>query len=1026
MNKLLESVIKNRKITLFVILMVFIMGLFNYKTIPKQENPDVSTPFALITAVYPGASPEDVERLVARKIEDEIYEIEGYDFSSSTSMDSIAVVQLMLEVDTNLDEAFRELREKMDDLQPKLPNEVEEIEIETDYFETTGILLSISSNEFTYTDLADYADSIERELMSVEGLQRIEVVGDLEYDLIIEIDEEQLNYYGFSLNDVVNTLKVQNVEIPSGKIGEGSEVVNIKTKGTFESVKEIENVILDVSELNGSTVRIKDVAEVYYDLDDSTQKIKHQGQNAVLIAGYFKENRNIVTIGQEVREKMDQIKLELPDNLSFHEIIFQPETVENSVTDFIGSLLQGVIFVIIVVFLGMGFRNALVVSFAIPMSIMMTFIVMRFTGYEIHQMSITALIIALGMLVDNAIVVSDAIQVRMDEGETKMKAAVNGVKEVAIPVLTSTLTTIAVFMPLMLLNSVAGEFIRSIPMVVMTALTASYLVALFVAPILAYLFFKPGSQERRVRLDVRGWFMKRLEFGLKHKWIVAFMVIATLGGAYLMAGRLGLEFFPKADIDIITMDVTNDITGDLESTEELTQRIAEVLLKEEEVISYTVSIGDGLPKFYYTMQKGNPSDDFAQILVKVDLNQTGDYEKNTQFVSHLQDVMDSVIAGGKVNVNELEQGEPIGAPVRLRVLGNRSEDLAKASAQIQELLKGMDGTLNIEDNFDAFTNEYYVDVDVEKASLFGISKFDVQNEVSIALRGREATIFRKDDLEQNIVVKTEIKSLEELKNLGIKSSYTEKKVLLKEIAEIKLKPKVSVIRKYNREMEVTILSDVRSGYSSVVIQQELSKRLENMNLVGVRYEFDGEEQNINEEFGGVGVMALFALFLIYFILMIQFKSFLQPIVIFASIPLSAVGSILGLWLMGQPLSFTGLLGMVSLFGIVVNNAIVLIDFINHARAQGKTVEEACLEAVEKRFRPITLSTTTTVMGLVPLVLSKTALFTPMAIALMAGLMISTLLTLIVVPVCFAAVINSASQMAKKDVIEPLRVVFNRG
>jgi multidrug efflux pump subunit AcrB len=1003
MKTLVEGAIKYRKITLFMVVVLAALGLFNYYNIPKYDSPQVSMPYAQITVIYPGAAAEDVERLVTKKLEDEAYELEGYDFMQTISMDSVSVMLLALKVDVDEEEVFGDLRRRMQRIQGELPGECLPIEVDTKLAETAGILISLSGQEYTYEALTDYAEMVERQLTEIDGIAMFKTIGDLKSDLVIEVDHQRLNYYRFSYNDIVETIQAQNLEIPSGKINDGETKINVKTKGTFTQVKDVENIIIDVSTKDGSTVRLKDVADIYFELDNSAQKIKDNGEPAILLAGYFKKNENIIIVGKSVEEKIEEIRGLLPPDIKFNQVSYQPKVVGAAVNDFVGNLLQGIVLVIIVVFVGMGLKNALVVSTAIPLSILLTFTIMRPFGIEVHMMSIAGLIIALGMLVDNAIVVSDAIQVKLDEGMNQLQACVNGVGEVAIPILTSTLTTVAVFMPLMLLNSVTGEFIFSIPAIVTIALLSSYGVALLVTPTMAYLFFKKSKPKKHGQ-KVQNFFNKLLAFSLKHRLLVAGLVAIIIVGTGYISKSIGLQFFPKANLDMVYINVKSDVDGDLDYTEALVDRVGDILSEESEVLNYTASIGNGIPRFFYAVPLTNPSKDFAQILVKLDLTAGGKvYDNNTAYVTYLQGIIDRKISGGKVTVMECEDGEPVAAPVVLRLSGEKLLELGQVSESVQVLLKDMAGVYNVSDNYQNYIYEYYVDVDVDKSSAFGLSKFDVQNEVSIALGGRQASVFRQDNEDHNIVVKSKIETKTALENLMVKSSITNKKVLLKDIAEVQLKPKMTIINRYKRNREVMVTAFVEPGYNSVEVQQTLNNEMADLKLghPGVHFSFDGEEQAIEREFGAVGGLTIFAIAAIYVILMVQFYSFVTPWVIFVTIPLSALGSMIGLFVFGQPLSFTALLGIVSLFGIVVNNAIVLIDYINQELARGQAIDQACIEAVSKRLRPILLSTVTTLMGLVPMILSKSAMFMPMAIALMSGLLISTLLTLVLVPMVYS-------------------------
>lgn len=1000
---IIHSAIKHKKVTLFMVFLVIILGVYSYYIIPKQEAPDITAPVSLITTIYPGASPEDVEALVTSKIENQIKEIKGYEYSNSYSYNSISTVILRLEYGTDTNEAWNDLRQSMNDLQSKLPKECYDIEINSNLVETAGIILSLSGENYTYEELTLYAENIKNELSKINGISSFEINGEQNKEISIEVDIEKLNFYSLSLQDIINIIRSQNIEIPLGSIHEEESKLNLSVNGTYSNIDEIKNTIIAVSSENGSIIRLEDIANVSIKLKDSNYKIMNNNKKAVLLTGYFKNDKNIVIIGKDVEKKLKNIKGNLPKDISINEVLYQPKEVSESVNNFIMNLIQGVAFVVLVVLIGMGLRNAVIVSTAIPISILLTFITMNVLGIKIHQISIASLIVSLGMLVDNAIVISDAIQTRIDNDEEKMDACIKGVKEVAVPILTSTLTTIGAFLPLLLLSSIAGEYISSLPKIVIIALFSSYLVAILVTPTMAYIFFKKSERGYKVGI-MRLLFGKMLKKAMKRRIITIFIIIIAISSIGFIVTKLNLQFFPKADKDYIYIDIKSDKNIDISYTKEIVDEVLNILENQAEITQYTTSIGSGLPKFYDSIPIVVKSSDVAQILLKLDLSKSERFISNTEIADYLQNIFDENIEKGKVLVKQLELAEPIGFPIRVRLTGGDINKLNKVSEEIKSLLSQINGTVNIDDDFSDNIAQYNLNIDSEKGSLNGISKYDIQNELNIALRGRNVSVFKENGKELDIVVKSNIKSKNELENIAIKSQYISNKVLLKELANIKLIEKIPIIRKYDGNLAIMVTSDVKSGYNPVDIQKELSKKIEDLNIDNdIDIAFDGEKEKIAENFGSVGNSAFIAVLLIFAILLIQFKSFMQPFIILITIPLSAIGSVIALYLFKQPLSFTALLGIVSLIGIVVNNAIVLIDYINNERNNGKSIKEACLESSNKRFRPIILSTITTVIGLTPLVFSGSELFRPMALSLMSGLLVSTLLTLIIIPVVYSLV-----------------------
>ncbi|NLM42616.1 MAG: efflux RND transporter permease subunit, partial [Clostridiales bacterium] len=465
--------------------------------------------------------------------------------------------------------------------------------------------------------------------------------------------------------------------------------------------------------------------------------------------------------------------------------------------------------------------------------------------------------------------------------------------------------------------------------------------------------------------------------------------------------QLGLQFFPYADKDMMYININSEKSNDLETTEKIAEDVFEVLEEQPEIVFYTGAIGDGLPKFYNAIPISTPSKDYAQVLIKLDLKKGDRFDSNSEFADYLQSQLDRRITGGTVAVKMLELAEPTAAPVIVRISGEDMDALVHSAEQIKAMLEDIPGTMNIDDDHADRIYEYNVNLDPAMAAYYGLSAYDVQNEVNIALMGRVATKLRQHGSEYNIRVEGDIRSKEDLENLMIKSSATSTKALLKSVAPISVKHMYPQVKKYDRDMTVMVYSDVKTGYNPVDIERKLEEKLSEADIGNVSIVFDGEREKIVQYFGDLGVALIIAVILVYIILLFQFRSFLQPFIILVTIPLSVIGSIFGLGIFRQPLSFTALLGVVSLAGVVVNNAILLIDFINTERAEGKDVNESCIDAVDKRFRPIMLTTTTTVIGLIPLALSGSSLMVPMAVSLMSGLMVSTLLTIVVIPVVYS-------------------------
>lgn len=1014
---LIKAAIENKKITLFLVVIAIIGGFYCYHIIPKQESPDVSPPVAMITTIYPGASSSDIEELVTKKIEDKVEEIDGYDYVESFSKNSASIVILYLNNDADKDKAWRDLRDKVRDLKSELPEGCQDSEIDTKLAETAGMLISISGKNYSNEQLGTYAEDIKKELGTVDGISRFDINGKQDKQVKVEVQWNKINKYTISIEDVCSVLKAQNIDIPSGSLNLGTGKIKVTTPGTFTSLPDIENTIIGVSTTTGETVRIKDIAKVYMDYDDDTNyKFTNDGTSTVLLAGYFQDNKNIVLIGDDVRKKLDTLKKQLPSDLTIDEVTFQPKEVSNSVSFFMKNLREGVILVVITVLLGMGLRNSMVVSAVIPISIAMSFLVMYVLGIKVQQMSTTALIIALGILVDDAIVIGDVVQVGIDDGMSGDEAAFKGIKKLFVPVFTSTLIIVGAFSPLLTIPGAVGEFLRTLPQVVMICVTCSYLSALFVTPAMSSLAFRKSKNTNK-ESKVRKMFHRLLTYGLKNKKTIIMSAIGVFVISMGLIKTLGMQFFPHADKDLIYIDISNEKVEDINNTSSLVNQVENILKSQKEVISYTSAIGGGMPKFYITLPTVASSKETAQIMVKVDINKTKNFKTREELAEHVQGLLDSNIYGGTATVKLLEQAQPIGAPVRLRLTGDDLDKIYTASEKIQQQLKTIPGTLNVRDDAAKKTYEYEVNIDDSNASQLGLLKSDILKQINIALKGYTSSVYRKNGSEYDILVKTNIASVKDLQNLQIKSSVTNNKVLLSQVASISLVSELDQIKHYKKDKTVTVYSDIKTGFNSVEIENALSEKISKMDLNGVNVLYDGERHQIQKNFTSLAVAGAFTIIIIYLLLFVQFNSFIQPLIIMCSLPLSLMGVAMGLLIFRMPLSLTAVMGIISLIGVVIRNAILLIEYIIDGRKEGLSIDEACLHAVSQRFRPIILSSTATITGLIPLAFSKSALFGPMSVTIMFGLLTATFLTFIVVPVIYSLINTKLEQkFVKKNTV----------
>ena len=1005
-NSLLSTPIKQSKITLFLAIAVVIVGLYFYKLLPKQENPDIAVPVAMITTIYPGASLIDIEQLITKPIEEFVYEIADFEKVESYSFNSASIVVVYLTNDADVEKSWQDLRRVMNNIGHIIPKDSYKPYIDTKLVETAGMIISFSGENYNFEQLSNYAEVFQKELSKVDGVTRFNLIGKIPREIEIKVNLAQLQKYPISIDDIAQVIKAQNVSFPAGAIKTKNGQINVNISRPYDIVRDIKNTIIYTSTENGSSIWLKDLATVkIIESKDVKYKTKQNGKNAVLLAGFFKSDENIIPIGKDVRKRIEKIKVDFPEDLVINEISFEPESIDKSISNFMMNLLQGIGFVMVVVFVALGLRNAIIVSVAIPLSILITFVVMYFFNLKVHQISTTALIIALGLLVDNAIVVVEAVQEHLNKGKDKITSAYLGAKETAKPILSATLTTIAAFSPLLFLPGAAGDLLGAIPKIVIISLIASYFVAMLVIPALTVLFAKKAKAKKGRKNYLRLFFINLLDKALAYKKITLTISFVVLIIAFMSVRFLKSEYFPPADKQTLYIDVFGE-SFDLDNTEIIVDNIESILKKQPETQSYTSSIGKPLPRFYQLMEINVQSLEYAQIKVDFDMKQSEKFDNKKELAAHLQNQFNEKIVGASVQTRLLSLAGSGGGAVLLDISGddlNRNIEVAK---MIRDTLRSVEGVNKIGTSISNSNYEYVVDIDFKLASSLGLNQYDIQKQINLALMGSELTKFRKNGNEFPVKLSGNISSISELENLGIVSSQNQQKILLKQIADIKIEKKYPVIRHNNKERNISVFCDAKEGYSATEIANRIEfEVLPKLNTGGTDITFNGEREESKKDSGNINFAALAAIFLVYIILMIEFNSFVQPFVILLTLPLAFIGSIAGLFVTGQPFSFTAMLGIASLIGIVVNDAILLITFINRAKEKGMSIAEASRDSSNQRFVPIMVTTATTVMALIPLSLSGNEMFVPLAVSLMFGLIVATFLTLIVIPVLFIVLVK---------------------
>jgi multidrug efflux pump len=998
MSKIVQKLITFRHIVVLSLVFFVAGGFAAYWIIPKQENPNTNLPAAMITTIYPGATSMEVEEFVSKKIENKLFELPGVDVLNSYSYNSASIVVVMFDVSSDEKQALELVNRAIEDVKSELPPLAMAPEVKADLAAVPQFILSLSNNTYDLADLSDYAQSMSDTLLNIDGVTRIDVIGKGNKQVVIDVDIDDLYLYEISIENIVQLLQAQNLTIPSGSIDYENSKISVQTPATFQSLQDIENIVISGSEEQIGFVYLKDVANISVQTEYD-QIFQHNDDNAIFIVGYFNTNQNAVSIGAQVDDSLEVLVADLPSDITFDEMVLSYQDINQSINSFIRDLFFSVALIVIIVMIGVQFQNALVVSISLPLSIVSTFMVMYFLNIEFHFISIAALIISLGILVDNSIVVTEAIQYRLNQGLSNLDAIQYAIKETARPVLTSTLTTIVTFGILFFIPGVIGKTVATIPIVVITALVSSYIVAMFIVPVLATFFLKPEtdhSEKKKKKSWVRKQFENGLDYGLafpKRVLVGALVILLASAGLFF---QLGMSFFPYSDKPMMYINIKNEAFN-IEKTQDVVDQVLVELKDFDQIEEVYTSTGGGLPKFFITTPTVNPSEDTAQVLLKV--NHKGKYKSNEELGYAIGRQLDSVLVGAKAEMKYLEYSLPMDAKLVFKVSGTDLEEMRATATLLEGILEQQEGTFYVRDNFLANQYEYVVDIDNDFLATTGILKYDVVKQINTALMGANASSLIINQNELDIVVKADIESLDDLYRLPISSSITDSYLQLNQIANVSLSPSLPAILRQNRLRTITVLSDVHPGYVAASIENKVLNLLEAEEIpLNVQVKAEGEFKNIMDLVSNLGISAGVAIMLIYMILLVQFIKFKKPLIILASIPLSLTGVFLGLYLFQVDIQAMALLGTVSLIGIVVNNGILLLEVVDDHLKEGYPLFDSIRYSVELRYRPIILTTTTTAIGLIPLIIANDPMTAPMALVLFFGLISSTILTLILVPV----------------------------
>ncbi|MCM2332863.1 MAG: efflux RND transporter permease subunit, partial [Anaeromyxobacteraceae bacterium] len=1008
---LAEFAVRRWQFTLVVFVALVALGVTSLLGIPKAEDPTFPYPNFAVVAVLPGASPADVERLVADPIEAELKALDDVKSLKTTIDDGLAVVNVEFLAGTDPARKRDEVIRETTALRGRLPAELVRLQVEEFNAARVNVLqVALASRTAPYRDLERAARELKARLEAVRGVGRVELAGLPRQEVRVALDPERLAALGISPLEVWQAIGADAQAVPAGAVEAGARALSVKTSGDYGSVEEI--AATTVRSVQGRAVRVGDLAEVARADGEATHLVRYDGEKAVLLAAAMKEQQNLFEVRAGMERAIEGYRPALPAGVALEVGWDQAVNVEHRLSGFARDFVIAILLVLVTL-LPLGLRAAGVVMVSIPLSLAVGLTLLHLSGFSVNQLSIVGFVIALGLLVDDSVVVVENVTRFIREGRAPREAAVEATRQITMSVLGCTATLVFAFLPLLALPGAAGLFIRSMPVAVVFTILASLLVSLTVVPFLSSRFLEAEGEHgnRAFRLLERAIHVSYapiLHRALARPLLTLGIAGALFAGALALAPVIGFSLFPKAGIPQFRVTAEAPEGASLAEADRAARFVEAALRRHPEVRRVTANVGKGNPSVYYNVSQQNEKAGYAEVLAELD---TRDAARTAAILSALRAEL-SGYPGARLEVKEFEQGPPLDAPVAIRVLSDDAAALGEAAARVEAILAATEGTRYVRNPARDRKSDLRVRVDRERAALHGVTVPDVDRAVRLAVGGLVAGSFKEDGSDEGRDIRLTVPraagdglpgggrpGLDVLERLYLPGAGGA--VPLAAVASLALEPSPARIHHFDKVRSTTVTADVREGFNTDKVTKAVLARLSAEAWpAGVRIVPAGELESREESFGGLGAAIIVAALGVLAVLVLEFRTFRSTLIVASVIPLGIVGGMAALLLSGYTLSFTAMIGFVALMGIEVKNSILLVDFTNQLRAAGRPLDEAIEEAGEKRFIPILLTTLTAIGGLVPLALERSALYSPLALVILGGLVSSTLLTRVVTPVLY--------------------------
>ncbi|MFA6058731.1 MAG: efflux RND transporter permease subunit [Taibaiella sp.] len=1005
--KITNFAVKNYQFTLIIFVLVAVVGLLTLFTMPRSEDPTTHPPQYLVTVIYPGTSPKDMEEQVVKPIENKIYGLENIDKILTTVEDGVAAIQIKFKYGVDVDNKYQEISTEINALKNgELPKDIYLIKTEKIASSDVKIIqVALISNTASSKTLRDNADKLKTQLEKITNLREVKYTGMPEQEIRIDMQLDKLAQFKIPLNLVMGSLQSEAADIPGGSINMDSKVFNVKTSGKFKNVEDVANTV--IYNANGKIIYLKDVAQVGYKDGTINHITRINGQRCILVTSSMKNNVDISQVKKEYTPVLEQFSETLPENIKMVKNFDQADMVSKRLGH-LGFDFGLAILLVVVTLLPLGFRPSLIVMISIPLSLALGLIAMNLLGFSLNQLSIVGLVVALGLLVDDSIVVVENIERWLREGHTRKDAILKGTKQIGAAVVGCTATLVIAFLPLALLPDMAGEFIRSLPMAIITSVLASMIVALTLVPFI-------GSKILKTHTHGEGnYFLKKLQgfltwsyrgiMPLALKWpkVTIGVSIALSVLAFLLFPLAGFKLFPTSEKPMFLINIKMPLQANIPESDRATKLVETELKKHSEIVYYTSNVGKGNPQIYYNVHQQDIKPDFAQIFVQLE-EETSPNDK-TELIKTLRSKF-SDFPYAKIEVKDFEQGTPIEANIVVRVFGENQDTLRSLSFKVEELLRKHPGTFFINNELNAYKSDVKIKIDKEKARTLGVLTSDIDKVIRMAVAGLNVGDYIDDRGDsRNVVItipRNKFSNLDALKNLYV-NNIQGSPIQIDQIATIGLETSPTTINHFNKSRFAKVTSLTKDNVLANDILKDIVPELNKLKMPkDYYYKLSGEAESEGDALGGnfLSVIIL-STFLFIAVLLLQFKTFKGIIIVLSIIPLGVLGGVIFLLITGNPMSLVSIIGFIGLSGIQVKNSLLLVDFTNQLREEGKSIDEAINIAGETRFLPVVLTSITAICGLIPIAMNPNPQIAPLAIVLIGGLISSTILSRIVTPVMY--------------------------